>query len=72
MVASIPGKVKTKIIITEMSTYDVRMNDSHAGEEYCFKNENIGGFLECQVNIEQSSHIDMVIKTKFQDESHTH
>merc|ERR1711953_94863 len=25
-----------------------RVNDSHTGEEYCFKNENIGGFLECQ------------------------
>merc|ERR1712165_440047 len=25
-----------------------RANASHAGEEYCFKNENIGGFLECQ------------------------
>ena len=26
-----------------------RSNASHAGEEYCFKNEDIGGVMECQV-----------------------
>ena len=25
-----------------------RSNASHAGEEYCFKNEDIGGVMECQ------------------------
>ena len=27
-----------------------RSNQSHAGEEYCFKNENTNGTLECQVS----------------------
>ena len=28
-----------------------RSNASNAGEEYCFKNENTNGTLECQVSI---------------------
>ena len=26
-----------------------RANESHVGEEYCFKNEQSDGFLQCQV-----------------------
>jgi len=36
-----------------------RANESHAGEEYCFKNENIGGFLECQAIQEDATAEDL-------------
>ena len=28
-----------------------RANESHVGEEYCFKNEQSEGFLQCQVSL---------------------